>query len=401
MTLRATTTADSASQTPWDVIVVGAGPAGALAARQAARQGARTLLIDRKAFPRSKVCGGCLNGQALSVLRSVGLEGLVERLGGVWLRQFHVQNGGRALRLSLPGGMAVSRGRFDRLLVEAAVDAGAEFLSETAAKVLCDESQQASRTVRISRAGQMLAELRTKLVLVAGGLGCSALDPAEFRSDVAPRSRIGAGARIEAFPAAYAPGTIYMAVGRSGYAGLVRVEDGSLNVAAALNREFVKQCGGPAGAVAALLDEAGLRRIPALEAADWYGTVPLTRRTEPLAGHRLFVLGDAAGYVEPFTGEGIAWALAAAEEVSPLVGAAVDHWNPQMISTWSSVHRRLLRRRQRWCRWLAASLRSPRLVGALLNAILWSPAVARPLIAHINGPRTTATSFRESPLNHP
>ena len=57
----------------WDLIVIGAGPAGAMAARQAALGGARVLLVDRASFPRRKVCGCCLNGAALGVLTDVGL----------------------------------------------------------------------------------------------------------------------------------------------------------------------------------------------------------------------------------------------------------------------------------------------------------------------------------------
>lgn len=393
MNLPATTTAESASQRPWDVVVIGAGPAGALAAREVAVGGARTLLIDRRSFPRRKVCGACVSGHGLSVLRSVGLSELVERLGGLELRRFQVHADGRGVRLPLPGGMAVSRQRLDLLLAEAAVNAGADFLPETTATVPADGVHDGWRLVQISRVGQVVTELQAKLVLVAGGLGCSALDRAEFQSDVAPGSRVGAGVRIEHFPGTYAPGSIYMAVGRGGYAGLVRVEDGSLNVAAALDREFVRQAGGPAEAVAALLDKAGLRRIPALDSADWQGTVPLTRRTRPLAAHRLFVLGDAAGYVEPFTGEGIAWALSAARQVAPLAAAAVERWEPGMVSLWPSMYRRLIRRRQRWCRWLAASLRSPLLAGALLKAVSLSPAIARPFITRVNGP-AAAGSFR-------
>src|SRR3954467_7857868 len=58
-----------AARTTWDAIVIGAGPAGALAARQLARAGLQTLLIDAKHFPREKVCGGYLNSRAMNTLR--------------------------------------------------------------------------------------------------------------------------------------------------------------------------------------------------------------------------------------------------------------------------------------------------------------------------------------------
>ncbi len=58
--------------------MIGAGPAGAVAARQLALQGLQTLLVERQAWPRNKVCGGCLNGHALSVLETIGLERILD-----------------------------------------------------------------------------------------------------------------------------------------------------------------------------------------------------------------------------------------------------------------------------------------------------------------------------------
>lgn len=69
----------------WDAIVVGAGPAGALAARELARWHCSVLLVDKAVFPRSKVCGCCLNGRALAVLREADLGHLPATLGAVQL----------------------------------------------------------------------------------------------------------------------------------------------------------------------------------------------------------------------------------------------------------------------------------------------------------------------------
>ncbi len=63
---------DSDLSRSWDVIVVGAGLAGSLAARQLALAGARVLLLDRATFPRWKVCGCCFNPHAQSALAAVG-----------------------------------------------------------------------------------------------------------------------------------------------------------------------------------------------------------------------------------------------------------------------------------------------------------------------------------------
>src|SRR3712207_1674364 len=71
------------SQVTWDALVVGAGPAGALAAHQLAAAGRHVLLVDRQAFPRPKVCGACVNLRALDALRAAGLDHVAAGLGGL------------------------------------------------------------------------------------------------------------------------------------------------------------------------------------------------------------------------------------------------------------------------------------------------------------------------------
>ena len=92
----------------WDVLVVGAGPAGALAARELARRGRSVLLLDKSEFPRPKVCGCCLNGSALATLRGVGLGHLVAGSGGVALTRTRISVGRDSAELALPTGMALS-----------------------------------------------------------------------------------------------------------------------------------------------------------------------------------------------------------------------------------------------------------------------------------------------------
>ena len=60
----------------WEAVVIGAGPAGAVAARELAHQGLSVLLVDKARFPRRKVCGGCLNAAVLMLLEQIGLGDL-------------------------------------------------------------------------------------------------------------------------------------------------------------------------------------------------------------------------------------------------------------------------------------------------------------------------------------
>jgi 2-polyprenyl-6-methoxyphenol hydroxylase-like FAD-dependent oxidoreductase len=177
-----------------------------------------------------------------------------------------------------------------------------------------------------------------------------------------------------------------MAVGRCGYVGLVRVEGDQLNVAAAFAREFIKDCGSPGAAARRILAEAGFPSIPAFADALWQGTVPLTRQTWPVAGERFFVLGDAAGYVEPFTGEGMAWAMTCGKAVEPLARRAIDGWDPSLPRAWTSLHRQLVARRQMLCRGLAFTLRHPGLARAGFELAIRAPNFAGLVIQRVNTP---------------
>ena len=161
---------DAIAGTTWDALVVGAGPAGALAARQLAVGGARVLLVEKKRFPRWKVCGACLNGQALAVLESTGLGALVARLGGVELKEFQARFRGRSGRIALSVGAAISRAQLDAALVEAATDQGVRFLQETTAIV--GGIRDGTRLVKLGHPGRTI-EVGARVVLVAAGLGDS------------------------------------------------------------------------------------------------------------------------------------------------------------------------------------------------------------------------------------
>ncbi len=363
----------------WDVIVIGAGPAGALAARQLALRGLAVLLVDRAAFPRWKVCGACLNAAALRTLTVVGLEHLIARHGGMPLTEMQLAAGGQRAVVPLTGRIALSRSAFDTALVEAAVGAGANLLTETWARL--HGATGAERRVTLRRAGAQ-AVVTARIVVAAMGLGGTA----EVKTIVQPGARFGAGAVAEVAPATYRPGTIYMACGAGGYVGLVRIEDGRLNLAAALAAGAVRQHGGVGPLAGALLAEAGLPAVPGIAQLPWRGTPPLTRRPVRLAAERLFLIGDAAGYVEPFTGDGVAWALAAGVAIAPIVAHACERRDPALAAHWSACHRRIVRTRQWPCRLLAGLLRRPVLTRGLVALVQRMPRLAAPLARLVERP---------------
>jgi 2-polyprenyl-6-methoxyphenol hydroxylase-like FAD-dependent oxidoreductase len=223
--------------------------------------------------------------------------------------------------------------------------------------------------------------VQARAVIVASGLTGGDAPPE-------PHSRIGAGVVVPAgqAPATYQPGTIYMATARGGYVGLVRVEDERLDVAAAFDATFVKAAGGPGAAAEVVLREVGWPVPSGLAELPWRGTPALTRRPARLAGRRLFVVGDAAGYVEPFTGEGMVWAVTSAAALAPIAARAAREWHDDLVREWEATHARVVGRRQRVCRVVSRVLRSPRLTGLAVRALGAFPFLSRPVVAALNRP---------------
>jgi flavin-dependent dehydrogenase len=382
MTLAATLDLDTAAATCWDVLVIGAGPAGSLVARELARPGNRVLLVDKDAFPRWKVCGCCLNARALGVLQDVGLADLPQRCGAVPLRRAYVGSRSCGANVPLPAGVALSREVFDAALIEAATTSGVAFLPRTRAALA--KSHAGHRLVGLHQTERQV-RVPARLVLVASGLGGNVLaEEPGFDLEEMRCSRFGAGAVVAMAPAFYETGTIFMACGAGGYVGLVRLEDGRLDVGAAFDAALVRGAGGLGHAAARILAEVGWPAIPDLV---WRGTPRLTRHRKRLAAGRLFVVGDAAGYVEPFTGEGMAWALAGAAALAPLAAHAVADWQDAFIQMWADRYHRTVTRRQSVCRITAATLRHPHLARAVIRVLASFPGLARPFVRHLNQAR--------------
>ncbi|MHB0774808.1 NAD(P)/FAD-dependent oxidoreductase [Halomonas sp. WWR20] len=364
----------------WDVVVVGAGVAGSVSAYRLARLGLSVLLVEKSAWPRDKACGGCLNAASLQALSDAGLAEAIH--AGPAYTMMHLASGRQQARVPLPEGRALSRRYLDARLVECATSEGASFLPATQA--LLGATQPDGRTLTL-RHGDETLTVTARLVLGCDGLGSRLLredepDTLEVDND----SHIGLGTTLIDAPEPYATGIIHMACGPYGYVGLVRVEDAQLNIGAALDPRWVKQHGGPASAVAATLRSAGFATPAALQEASWHGTPKLTRRRHRLGAARVLVLGDAAGYVEPFTGEGMGWALASAAAIEPLALEAVNAWHDDLVERWTACHTELIRTRQLGCRGLSSMLRHPRLLETLLPVIDTLPGAVAPLTAWLN-----------------
>jgi menaquinone-9 beta-reductase len=435
--IAATVVLEAAATSVWDAIIVGAGPAGSLTARQLARLGRKVLLVDKAAFPRAKVCGCCISGSAQLALREAGLGDLTERLGAIPLQSILLSAGRRTAALPLPDGVALSRECFDAALVREAIAAGADFLPEASVRATrlstacaqkalrsedfptcrddghmqkalrsedfptcrddghmqealrsedsasrLTERESPTRKVEIQQR-HLLQTIEARVVVAADGLAGGSFG--EQGQAVALRnSRIGVGAIASSAPGFYEPGTVYMACSSMGYAGLVRLEDGRVDIAAALDPGQVRSRGGPAAVVANILAETSWPELE-LESLHWRGTPMLTRSRSRLGAERLLITGDAAGYIEPFTGEGIAWALNSAMALAPIVDKSIADWRPDYVNEWTRIHHRLIGPRQRSCRLIARALRSGLLTRFLVRVLSIVPAVATRFIRRLNG----------------
>jgi flavin-dependent dehydrogenase len=316
-----------------DVIVVGGGPAGSSTAFQLARRGIRVVVLERSRFPRSKPCAECLSPQASRILDAMGVLNTIEARGatlrGMIIRapngtvirgDYLASHGFRAFR---DRGIAARREILDHALIEAALGAGAAL--ETRARVtgVVRSASGAVRGVSVLRDG-IPGELRAKLVIGADGL----------RSVVAQRLGL---ARSAAWPRRISLVAHYHGVGgvddygemhveADGFVGIADVGDGVTTVAAVFPRHRAKEIAG---------DRAGflmrwLRSKPHLRDRFARSTeVGTTHAVGPFASHArrawapgALLVGDAADFFDPFTGEGIYAGLRGGE----LVADATARW---------------------------------------------------------------------------
>lgn len=367
-----------AARTTWPVVIIGAGPAGSSAAIFLAKAGKQVLLVDRASFPRGKVCGCCLNGVTLELLRDLNAGDAVERRG-LPIEKIRLATDSRQVELALPGGVSVSRDWFDAHLIQQAIEHGASFLDGVTARIL--PQRDATVSVRLSEASTVQAEA----VIVADGLSGRSLENVDqFITTTRESSWVGVGATLPD-ASAFEIGVIYMACTKSGYVGMVRLEDGRLDIASAMSRDFLKQKQNVADCISEILAKGSKFNVcpQAIQNASWRGTPQLTRRLNQVAHGRIFVIGDAAGYVEPFTGEGIAWALQGGSAVGRILSQATGDYG-RLRQQWIGEHRRLVTSRQATCRWAALILKHPWMTSGVIRLLQIAPSLASPFIRGIN-----------------
>jgi geranylgeranyl reductase family protein len=335
----------------FDVLVVGAGPAGSVCAAVLARGGARVALLDKSAFPRDKACGDLLGPRGVQVLRDLGWpEPKGPRVGPILV----VGPTGRRVRLpsaaglTYPGyGLAAARGSFDACLRDAAVAAGAVALTGRAHEPRWSDGRLDG--FRSSRGD----EIRADFVVGADG---AASRVATVAGLVAPaRVLWGFAVRVYHPQPVKLPAIVLWEPtawnGFPGYGWLFPGAEGGANLGLGVGSGPDRQAG--AAAARALPDFVRhLETLGLLEPGPG-GATQTARRlggwlkmgmvgTIPAAG-RVLLVGDAAGLVNSLQGEGISQALQsgrwAAEAILGASAGAAGRYRARLVAAHLPYHR--------------------------------------------------------------
>jgi flavin-dependent dehydrogenase len=371
--------------TDYDAIIVGGGPSGAACATACAQAGLRVLVIERAEFPREKVCGDCLNPDCWPVFDRLGVADSLRSLPHALLRTVEfVSARGRRVSVPLPesarGEITVKRSALDALLLKNAAACGAE--------VQHGEAVCAIRKITSENGGAEIFEVETaganddnaarrrwrgKFLVAADGRNSLIARWSGLLTARTPPARVGLQTHAPCPPGFGA--RVQMRWFDEGYGGLAPVGGGELNISLV----------GPPGA----LD--GLKRWARGEfglPADWpWRTIaPLDRPAARAArDDGVFLTGDAARVVEPFTGEGIYYALRSGELAAGAMASILrgEGTRAQAAADYRAAHEAIYRGRL-WVNRLArAAVLHPRLAALTLEAARWQPALLRFLTAKV------------------
>jgi len=336
-----------------DVLVVGAGPGGSAAAYHLARHGIDVTVIDKAAFPREKVCGDGLTPRSVKAIQDMGIDTddpRFERVIGlrVHARTTTIQLPWPDLTSFPPFGLVMPRDGFDHLLVQRAVKAGATLLerTEAIAPIVVDGYVRGATVRATGERDEEPGTIHARYVLAADGAASRFATPLGVKRDTSRPLGIAARRyyRVDYHPGPWIESWLDLWDGDlllPGYGWLFPVAGGRINLGAGLLNTFSNF----QDISAQRLFDAFARMLPddwgiGEETADGRvlsGPLPMGLNRTPSAMPGLLLIGDAAGAVNPFNGEGIAYAIETGEMAAGLVHEALVNDRPALTMQYPQV----------------------------------------------------------------
>lgn len=393
-----------------DILVAGGGPGGGALAALAAARGARVLLAERERFPRDKVCGEFLSAEGCAVLERLGLLGDLLAVGAARIGRCVVTDPrGHAAESRLPAlrdagreAIGVSRERLDTAILSAARSRGAEVRErcEVVAPMVEDGRVVGARLRPVGSVGP-IEEVRAAVVVAADGRRSSILRALRPGAGDPSRTSRGSwfGLKAHLDPGVREPGDrIELHLFDGGYAGVGPIEGGRINLCLLVRVAALRDCGGSADRLleARILANVAARRSlgGSARVTPWRSVGPLRFGARLAAAAGALFVGDAAGTVDPFCGEGMSNALRAAEIAVPfaLDAAELGALDPGRERAYARAWRIAFAPVTRRVRWIGRLFERPVLGGA---AIALLSRAGRPLFgALVAATRTGRTLSR-------
>jgi geranylgeranyl reductase family protein len=368
-----------------DVVVVGAGPAGSATALRLARLGHAVTVVDRAHFPRSKPCGEYLNPAAVNALDRLDVLAAASAHGVALSGMFIAEPRGATVWTPFPAGrgLLVPRDRLDHTLLRAAANAGANVIEG----FRVDAVQPGPQPEITGRHDGNKVKVHARLIIGADGMR-SVVARRGGALTSAAHAHYTIGARFEDVGYSMPRGDLHL--GRGWYAGAALYGGGAANVVAAVPIEMFRRARGDS---AGLFDEA-CEAIPTLKrlmrrarrVSPFVSAGPLGYVRRRAVDEGLLLVGDAAGTVDPMTGEGIAMALRGAELAAAAADRALRNGDRSRDTLASYDHERVRAFTDAWTvsRLLQWIVRRPWLAAPLARGMLRDPSMAGSLLGVVS-----------------